>query len=283
MARILLETEMVNSSANAKMGGLAGGAWLGIGLSCGFVIGIITYAFIACLIRRRKNIAPHPEVRASSQRANGGGFTNLAQQPSNNNLSTAILPSRQPLAGDMFYSPLQSCMVKGSNVRGSANPTTLPDPGLYGGHGFALMQTHPAASSTLSTSLPQADADVAPLPDSSAPAPLTPTDKATPHAVPLQSQLSTCDTVDQGRQQARQQHQRMFSVADAYGADELDDEWAVVLGDLDGLLAKKGQPGLASPERAVAVRRLIAVTGSRGMQFALDAAFEDVMRYRARK
>ncbi|GIL70735.1 hypothetical protein Vretifemale_1445 [Volvox reticuliferus] len=265
------------------MGGLSGGAWLGIGLSCGFVIGIMTYALIACLIRRRKNVAAHPEVRASSQRASGGGFTNLAQQPSNNNLTTAILPSRQPLAGNMFYSPLQSCMVKGSNVRGSANPATLPDPAMYGGHSFALMQIHPAASSTQSATLPQADADVGPLPDSSAPAPPTPTDKATPQAVPLQSQLSTRDTVDQGRQQARQQHQRMFSVADAYGADELDDEWAVVLGDLDGLLAKKGQPGLASPERAVAVRRLIAVTGSRGMQFALEAALEDVMRYRARK
>ncbi|GLI58662.1 hypothetical protein VaNZ11_000405, partial [Volvox africanus] len=197
MARILVETDTVYSSAKAKMGGLAGGAWLGIGISCGFVIGIITYALIACFMRRRKNVSPHPEVRASSQRASGGGFTNLAQQPSSNNLSTAILPSRQPLAGDMFYSPLQSCMVKGNNVRGSANPSALPDPGMYGGHGLALLQTHPAASSALSASLPQADADVAPLPDSAAPAPLTPTDKATPHAVPLQSQLSTRDTVDQ--------------------------------------------------------------------------------------
>ncbi|EFJ50594.1 hypothetical protein VOLCADRAFT_88562 [Volvox carteri f. nagariensis] len=251
------------------MGGLAGGAWLGIGLGCGFVLGVTAYVFVTCLIRRRKNVAPQPQARLAAQRASVGGFTSLAHvrdTPSANNLTAAMLPAKPPHGEEVFYSPLQNSMAKPSNVRNSATTGVLPDPAIYGGHGSALMQVIAPASSMQPATL--------------AMPPATPVDKATTQAVPFQS---TRDTADQGLLQPKQQHQRMYSVADAYGAEDLDDEWAVVLGDLDGLLAKKGQPGLASPERAVAVRRLIAVTGSQGMQFALEAALQDVMRYRSRK
>jgi hypothetical protein len=55
----------------------------------------------------------------------------------------------------------------------------------------------------------------------------------------------------------------------------------VVLGDIDASLAAKGMAAMTPQERAVAVRKLICATGSRGMGFALAAAVEDVVRYRA--
>ena len=55
----------------------------------------------------------------------------------------------------------------------------------------------------------------------------------------------------------------------------------MVLGDIDASLAAKGMPAMTPQERAVAVRKLICATGSRGMGYALQAAIEDVVRYRA--
>lgn len=55
----------------------------------------------------------------------------------------------------------------------------------------------------------------------------------------------------------------------------------VVLGDLDAGLASKGMAPLNAQERAVAVRKLMSATGTRGMGFALDAAMEEVLSFRA--
>ncbi|GLC44164.1 hypothetical protein PLESTM_001562700 [Pleodorina starrii] len=287
MARLLLQGAVAESHEASKMGGLAGGAWLGIGIVIGFVLGICTYATV-CYILRRKNLTPPSQVRPSAQRISTGGFSNIAPDlrttPSANNLTTlAPLPTKPSSAEAAFFSPLQTSIAKATNIRGSTNTAALSDPALYGSHGFALLQVNPNAAGAAAFMQPDTEANGAAAPNASVPATTYPVnDAATPKVDRLVTQPSGRDTADQGLQ-ARQPHQRGVSVADAYGAEDLDDEWAVVLGDLDSMLAQKGQPGLASPERAVAVRRLIGITGSRGMQYALEAALQDVMRYRARQ
>ncbi len=59
-------------------------------------------------------------------------------------------------------------------------------------------------------------------------------------------------------------------------------QWLVLLGDLDrALVGQRGLPPLTPQERGVAVRRLIQLTGSRGLDAALGAALDDVLRFRS--
>ncbi|PNH09932.1 hypothetical protein TSOC_003392 [Tetrabaena socialis] len=188
-----------------------------------------------------------------------------------------------------FYSPLQTSMV--TSVRSSTqswNPDAVV--AALGGHGFAILQvTRPTGGpATSSAGLPAQELPCTARPSGYAdpstcaagPAPATSASMLAPSAASPVSASTAAQAAPQQRPSKQQQHARSASVAEAYAEGDLDAEWRVVLGDLDGLLAQRGQPRLASPERAVAVRRLIAVTGSRGMTFALDAALTDVLRCR---
>jgi hypothetical protein len=57
-------------------------------------------------------------------------------------------------------------------------------------------------------------------------------------------------------------HARCMSTASTvYDVDELDDDWEALLLRVNGELAIVGQAPMAQPERTVAVRKLMAVTG----------------------
>eukprot|EP00198_Chlamydomonas_reinhardtii_P001752 XP_001691088.1 predicted protein [Chlamydomonas reinhardtii] len=138
-------------------------------------------------------------------------------------------------------------------------------------------------------------------PQAAARAPLQPLAAAPQQAVPV-ALASSAHTGNQAQPQPEQQappqqrpqpqpeqqpaaqpqrHGRQASVAEAYASEDLDEAWLVVLGDLEQMLAQRGQPALGAPERAVAIRRLIELTGSRGLQFALETALKEVLRHRS--
>lgn len=56
-----------------------------------------------------------------------------------------------------------------------------------------------------------------------------------------------------------------------------------VLLEVNALLAAAGQPPIDAVERAVAMKTLIIMTSSRGVQFAMGSAVNDVMKYRKRE
>jgi len=53
-----------------------------------------------------------------------------------------------------------------------------------------------------------------------------------------------------------------------------------LLGDLDSRLSAAGAPPMDSRERAVAIKKLLVATATRGVDFAMDATLEEVMRFR---
>ena len=65
-----------------------------------------------------------------------------------------------------------------------------------------------------------------------------------------------------------------------YDAEDLDEEWAALLRDLDARLVAAGRPRLDPRERAVAIRSLIVATASQSAEAALAKAAADVDGYR---
>ncbi len=53
-----------------------------------------------------------------------------------------------------------------------------------------------------------------------------------------------------------------------------------LLNDLDGRLSKRGASPMAPRERAVAIKKLLVATGSRGVDFAMQATLDEVLRFR---
>ncbi|GFR46464.1 hypothetical protein Agub_g8040 [Astrephomene gubernaculifera] len=262
---------------------VSGGGMLGIGLSCGFCIGLITYACVMWLIRACSGKTTHNRSQSKLQNGNEGNGSAVPDRLPEANIAPYAKP---PTSNNDYFSPLQSSIAKSVNLRNSANSSAmLETAAAFGGHGFAVLHvSRPTAPSTASA--PSSQPPSTPLRDFNPIQSPSALDASEVNVAVPPGPAPVCDTqvtpVGQ-RPPAAQHHQRLVSVADAYAAQDLDDEWAVVLGDLDGMLAKRGQPRLASPERAVAVRRLIAVTGSRGMHFALEAALQDVLRVRSKQ
>lgn len=69
-------------------------------------------------------------------------------------------------------------------------------------------------------------------------------------------------------------------VDDAYEEHELDDDWKKLLGDVDGRLLAQNQPAMDARERSVAIKKLLIATGTRGVDFAMNAALQEVMQFR---
>ncbi|KAG2494550.1 hypothetical protein HYH03_007317 [Edaphochlamys debaryana] len=303
MPRALLEARAVADVATNSGAGYA----LVVGLICGFVLGLASFGIISCFGGRRKKQLPPArvqEVRASVNRGEPD-YSSVVVIPTRPGVSTSVagaLPPSQPLPPESYYSPLAASMTKTMNLRASMNAfqdmrasSALQDvraqeakagrsvahdmppeaAAMLGGHGFAVVQiSRPAPAAPPPATPAQAPVPAAPGTPEPAPAQLPDPEAAAPQPEPqpqAQPQLQPS---------TRHNHARMHSVAEAYVEEDLDPEWMVVLGDLEGVLAKKGHAGLNPPERAVAVRKLVQLTGSRGLKYALEAAAQDVLQFR---
>lgn len=94
--------------------------------------------------------------------------------------------------------------------------------------------------------------------------------------------------------QLRQQHGRELAaqrtgmhaessttdVDDAYEEHELDDDWKKLLGDVDSRLLAQNQHAMDARERSVAIKKLLVATGTRGVEFAMNAALQEVLHFR---
>jgi hypothetical protein len=69
---------------------------------------------------------------------------------------------------------------------------------------------------------------------------------------------------------------------DAYRVEDLDDEWAAILSELDDMLVAQGAHCMTEVERSTAVRKLIECTATKGPAAALSAARDAVLRARPR-
>ncbi|KXZ49914.1 hypothetical protein GPECTOR_19g365 [Gonium pectorale] len=271
------------------MGELAAGAGIGIGISIGFCLGVAVAVVVMRLLTPRSMMASKSGTPQKAHTRPG-----VDTFPSHVNLDT------QPVSpqDDVLYSPLATSMVKSRKsavgVKNSANMSVCLSPeatAALGGHGSVVLNImRPAGTSAtpgtaLSGQFSNAVTPTRPPPTQPfayGPGNLNsiaqPEQQPAPQPQPASLQQQPAEQKTPVQKQPT--HQRMVSLADAYGAEEMDDEWAVVLGDLDGMLERQGQPRLASPERAVAVKTLIRFTGSRGMKVAMEEALNDVLRYR---
>mmetsp|Transcript_6349 Transcript_6349/g.14059 ORF Transcript_6349/g.14059 Transcript_6349/m.14059 type:complete len:232 (+) Transcript_6349:96-791(+) len=71
-----------------------------------------------------------------------------------------------------------------------------------------------------------------------------------------------------------------LSIKEEYGEEDLDDDWRALLQDVDNMLVAGGASPMTAQERGIAIRRLTVSTGTRGPEFAIGAAREDVLKYR---
>jgi hypothetical protein len=67
---------------------------------------------------------------------------------------------------------------------------------------------------------------------------------------------------------------------DSYDEDDLDDDWRHLLGGVDARLRLQGARRMNARERAVAIKRLLLATHTRGVEFVLDAALQEVLSFR---
>ena len=65
-----------------------------------------------------------------------------------------------------------------------------------------------------------------------------------------------------------------------YEEDDLDSDWKALLADVDGRLTARGASCMDAKERAIAIKKLLVATGSRGVDFAMGATLEEVLRFR---
>lgn len=69
-------------------------------------------------------------------------------------------------------------------------------------------------------------------------------------------------------------------VDDAYEEHELDDDWKKLLGDVDIRLLAQNHRAMNARERSVAIKKLLIATGTRGVDFAMNAALHEVLHFR---
>lgn len=63
-------------------------------------------------------------------------------------------------------------------------------------------------------------------------------------------------------------------IEDEYEDHELDDDWRALLGGVDARLNMQGARPMNARERAVAIKKLLVATGTRGVEFALNTTLQ---------
>ncbi len=328
---------------------LSSGAFFGVGVGVGFVVGGLLVAALMVLCRRPRTSKVRPSPLTSCFAVASGTTCPLnrhnnqimiycaqAEPPSKAAHACMGGTARESNPVELYatqkdsesFSPLRTTMV--SRPVSAISPAGAgwggqQSGGLYpGAHGVAVLAHHTTKPPQHTQPQPasQAKAQLAPP----APAPSEVAMQASP-LPPLAAQhpppppapafssaalvpMSVQPIAEASGPTAPVSHQKTLSLASAYGPEvrmgwspheprlqcptqhqlsprflppptqDIDPEWGVVLGDLDSQLAQRGEPPLIASERAVAVRRLIGLTGSRGMSFALKSALDDVMRAR---
>lgn len=71
-----------------------------------------------------------------------------------------------------------------------------------------------------------------------------------------------------------------LEVDEAYEDHELDDDWRRLLGDVDNRLVAQEKRAMDARERSVAIKKLLVATGTRGVDFAMEAALQAVLEFR---
>jgi hypothetical protein len=66
----------------------------------------------------------------------------------------------------------------------------------------------------------------------------------------------------------------------AYDSEQLDTDWLALMSDLDRRLQARGEQGMSARERAIAIRKLIVATGTRGVDVAMQTAMDEVLAAR---
>ncbi len=62
--------------------------------------------------------------------------------------------------------------------------------------------------------------------------------------------------------------------------EDLDADWKSLLSDVDARLLAQGARVMDSRERSVAIKKLLVATGTRGVDFAMNATIDEVMHFR---
>lgn len=63
-------------------------------------------------------------------------------------------------------------------------------------------------------------------------------------------------------------------IEDEYEESDLDDDWKALLGGVDARLKLQGARAMNPRERAVAIKKLLVATGTRGVEFALNTTLQ---------
>ncbi|WIA16607.1 hypothetical protein OEZ85_013274 [Tetradesmus obliquus] len=69
-------------------------------------------------------------------------------------------------------------------------------------------------------------------------------------------------------------------IADEYEEADLDDDWRALLNDVDARLLAQGARAMDARERAVAIKKMLVATGTRGVDFAMHATVQEVLSFR---
>lgn len=66
----------------------------------------------------------------------------------------------------------------------------------------------------------------------------------------------------------------MTEIEDEYEETDLDDDWKALLGGVDARLKLQGARAMNARERAIAIKKLLVATGTRGVEFALNSTLQ---------
>lgn len=66
----------------------------------------------------------------------------------------------------------------------------------------------------------------------------------------------------------------MTEIEDEYEESDLDEDWRALLGGVDARLRAQGARPLNARERAIAIKKLLVSTGTRGVEFALNTTLQ---------
>uniref|UniRef100_A0A383VDS1 Uncharacterized protein n=1 Tax=Tetradesmus obliquus TaxID=3088 RepID=A0A383VDS1_TETOB len=122
-----------------------------------------------------------------------------------------------------------------------------------GGHAAAVAAAVAAAAATVASSKPAADHAAAAGATGGAAA-----------AAGLQAEPSAAES----------------EIADEYEEADLDDDWRALLNDVDARLLAQGARAMDARERAVAIKKMLVATGTRGVDFAMHATVQEVLSFR---
>lgn len=69
-------------------------------------------------------------------------------------------------------------------------------------------------------------------------------------------------------------------IEDEYEESDLDEDWKALLGGVDARLKLQGARAMNARERAIAIKKLLVATGTRGVEFALNSTLQEVLLFR---